>query len=230
MQHSIPRHLHHIWWSWDKGGIFFPTDTGPPTAGHATAWQRLHPDYAYTLWRRAASFDFVAAYYPQRHAQFTHYEWHIQRCDMFRLLVLHHMGGIYGDIDLVPAAHLDGLWQRHPNAGLILATETELTAERVAATAAYPVRQGIAEHPLRLANYWLAARPGHPLLQQMLDLMQSRAHLPVKTKYDILYTTGPDVVTTAVHAHAQHYDDVVILPMAEADRYFVHERAGSWRF
>lgn len=230
MAHPIPRSLHQIWWSWHKDGSLSATDEGPPTTRYADAWRQTHADYAYTLWRHAPSFAFVAAQCAAWQAPFLAYLRHIQRCDMLRLLILQQHGGVYGDFDLVPHGHLDALWERYPQAGVVLSTEVILTAKQRMRTSSYPIRQGAAEHAVRVANYWLAARPHHPLLAHMLELMRARAHLPVKEQYDILYTTGPDIVSTVWHTYGHLYDDVVLLSAEESAAFFTHRAEGSWRF
>ena len=118
---------------------------------------------------------------------------------------------------------LDSLWAAYPSATVIMFEESLLTPQDAeAAGRMHRIRGGEPEECQRIANYMMAAAPATPplsdrdsgsvparnaspatpLLQRILDLMLMRAAMPVVEDYDVLYTTGPALVTEAVYAHA----------------------------
>lgn len=183
---------------------------------------------------------------------------------------------------------LDELWAAHPTAAALLFEENILSpADAAAAARAHTIRGGRPEECQRIANYMLAAAPapdalleysqlspaGAPapslpapavgsaaaLLQRLLRLMVARAAFPVRTDYDVLFTSGPALLTEAVYAHARvavgstTADEggcglasdlldkadaassggagggVVIVRRPDDQRYFDHLTAGTWR-
>ncbi len=59
------------------------------------------------------------------------------------------------------------------------------------------------------------------------SLAKARAHLPVNSDYDVLYTTGPDLVSTVVNRH--NYSDVLVVRESEEALGFQHLVTGGWR-
>ena len=59
----------------------------------------------------------------------------------------------------------------------------------------HPIRKGRPEVNIRIANYWMASVAGHSFWKDVLELVQRRSHLNLEEQYDVLYTTGPDVVS-----------------------------------
>ena len=157
----------------------------------------------------------------------------VQRADLLRVLLVASFGGLYVDLDVRPPAAaggkgphpLDELWASYPTAAALLFEEAVLTpAQAAAAAAAHPIRGGAPEECQRIANYMLAAAPAslslgeswqqqlpvggsQGLLQGVLDLLVRRAPLPVRSDYDVLFTTGPAMLTEALHAYAADLAD-----------------------
>jgi hypothetical protein len=65
---------------------------------------------------------------------------------------------------------------------------------------------------------------------KLIESMKERASLIVREDYDVIYTTGPDLITTVIHAESSNYsEELVIIPQEEADNYFEHLIFGQWR-
>ena len=67
----------------------------------------------------------------------------------------------------------------------------------------HPIRGGAPELTTRIGNYWMATKPKSAFWRDVLRLVEKRAALPVRSQYDVLFTTGPDVVSEVYHAHRQ---------------------------
>jgi len=74
----------------------------------------------------------------------------------------------------------------------------------------HPIRKGHPEQHTRIANYWMMSSPKHPFWVDTLELLQRRSVLEVKEQYDILYITGPDVVSEVYSLYAEQ-EEVVAL-------------------
>jgi len=67
----------------------------------------------------------------------------------------------------------------------------------------HPIRKGRPEVNIRVANYWMASVAGHSFWKDVLELVQRRSHLSLGEQYDVLYTTGPDVVSEIYDLYQQ---------------------------
>ena len=228
--HQIPQRVHQIWWQWGDDGTF--DDASVPVApglGYRAAWHALNPNYTFHMWRQEHSYALVRDNFPQLWPMFANYPRHIQRCDMFRLMLVALFGGVYSDIDVIPYRAMDAILGMYPKARVFFGVECEHNADGLAHSLTHPIRGGVAETPTRIANYWMASVPGHPIFEDILQEMQARAELPVREDYDVLYTTGPDVVSTVLERVRQKYDDVVVLSSRELWVNLKHVLAQGWR-
>jgi hypothetical protein len=84
----------------------------PRRAGAAAAlasWAALNPGWAVRRYDDAAASAFVAAEFPEHAAAYAALPAAVQRADLFRVLVLLRLGGVYADADAACVAPLDGL-------------------------------------------------------------------------------------------------------------------------
>ncbi len=181
------------------------------------------------MWRQEASYALVEQNFPQLWPMFLQYPRHIQRCDMFRLLLIALFGGVYSDIDVVPYQAMDAILAMYPHGRAFFGVECEASAQQCAESLSHPIRGGIAEISTRIANYWMAAVPGHPIFDDIMQEVQVRADLPVREDYDVLYTTGPDVVSSVLARVRHRYDDLVVLSPRELWVNLKHVLAQGWR-
>jgi mannosyltransferase OCH1-like enzyme len=218
----IPHELHFLW------GLMDGTKRVPPEYGRFLGpWRDLHNGWNLTIHGREQVYDLAAHYaeYP-----FASYGKDVQRCDACRPMLLHRLGGVYSDLDVEPRACLQYLFERYPRANVLLGVELILSrrhARRIGQQ--MPIRSGAPELRRRVANYFMASVPGHPFWIETLEWMKARAHLPVNEQYDVLYTTGPDVITEAIEHNAHRFHDVTVVPKRVLDRFITHHCAGRWR-
>jgi len=218
----IPRHLRFIW------GMMEACQEVPQShRRYLNRWTELHDAWEVAVHKRQEILAVAAQYaeYP-----FAAYGKDIQRSDACRPMLLHRYGGVYCDLDVEPHRCLDQLFDRYPRANVLLGVETVLSrkeSRRIGTVMA--IRNGLPEVRRRIANYFMASVPGHPFWLETLDLMRSRAELPVREQYDVLYTTGPDVVTEVAHRSARRFKDVKVVSKRVLDRFITHHCAGGWR-
>ncbi len=101
--------LHFIWWQGLKAS---------PEAiqGNPAKWRKLNPGHKVKVWTGAAITRFVKREYPSYYAAFRRIGHNeapnisiIKKCDFARLLILHHFGGAYIDLDCEPFRPLGSL-------------------------------------------------------------------------------------------------------------------------
>jgi mannosyltransferase OCH1-like enzyme len=117
--------------------------------------------------------------------------------DIFRYYLMWKYGGLYLDHDV----------KVYPKLLLILSdakcvtlfTETLLNSEQLKKSAHYPNRGNVQENIIRIANYILfSPKPGEPFFINAINLALERLEKLecVTNTYDIIWTTGPDIVST----------------------------------
>jgi len=220
---QIPRQMHFLWG--------FLGDHGPlpdREQENFNQWNELNPDWQMNI-QTPDGVAPVVSNHDHRNI-YQQMSTAIQRCDLARPLLLEQYGGVYSDLDVQPFRDLDWLCGLFPNARVLLIEEVTLSrASSIRRGNRYPIRQGNPERRLRVGNFWMASTPGHPFWRDVMDLVEQRRHLEVENDYDVIYTTGPDVISEAYHNTLHKYDDVLLVPRRTARRFFRHRTHGSWR-
>lgn len=220
---SIPRLLHVVFGLWDSGPL--PWRYRKVLAG----WRAHHPDWRFVLWNRSSAKNLVEQSYPQLTGIYHGFNRCVQRSDLLRYLILHRHGGVYADLDLDCLASLEPVLQANSLARIFVLVETVLSPERAEAIGrSHSIRNNRPELPERIANFFLAASAGHPLLARVLELVCERSTLPVRSDYDVLYTTGPDVVTEVIQGDRAR-PDLIVLDQNWGKRHLRHHHYGTWR-
>lgn len=222
---GIPQTLHFVYGLWDTK----PMDQRFRTI--IDTWARKHPTYEVKIWNRNMCEELLQQ--PQYQHLWTLYQGFTRRvmaADLLRIVILLEEGGYYLDLDCVPGDHTD-LSQLSEGAGLVLFTEINMSLEHAQQVGREePIRRGQAEdHGNRVSNYAMGSRRNHPFWQAVLKLLQKRCqeNPDIKRDYDVLFCTGPDLVTTVWKR--THYDDVKVLDKTEADAVLSHKCFSSWR-
>jgi mannosyltransferase OCH1-like enzyme len=71
--------------------------------------KKINKDYQHIIWTDDTMIIFVKENYPELYDMYCNYKYNIQRCDVFRYLVLYKYGGIYLDMDIICKSKLDYL-------------------------------------------------------------------------------------------------------------------------
>ena len=219
---AIPKILHFNW------GLLDPAVALPQEyQSYLEQWRILNSDWDIKV-HGASQLDSLARNYPD--LAYSQYSKSIQRSDACRPMLLHKYGGVYSDLDVEPHRCLDRLLSRYPSANVILAVEVQLSDHEAKKIGQIEeIRSGVPEIPQRLSNYFMASVAGHPFWLDVLDLMKIRSRLPVNSNYDVLYTTGPDVITEIAQHAKNHYPDVKVVSRREINKYITHHCRGAWR-
>ena len=206
MTNGIPHMIHCCYGLWDR------EETIPMAyIENVKTWRNTHPDWDIFLWNKSAIEHLIHHQFPDFWKLFSLAAKPVQQADLARYLILYACGGLYMDLDIECQQSIANLFSDFPQAKLYVSIECELNDIECQATTLYPIRQGLPEHPLRVANYWVAAIPKHPVMWDLLTLVTDRMQLPITSQYDILYTTGGDAMTETIHRNKDSYPDMVIL-------------------
>ncbi len=193
------------------------------------AWRRFYPECQQRVWDRKHVSDLVARLPAPWREAYERLQRPVQRADFVRYAILREHGGIYSDLDCVPQNGALRQLLRRDEPNVLLATESVLPARlcrHIGATE--PIRGGVAEEPVRVANYWFASTPRHPFWDHVLNALATRSHLAVRRDYDVLYTTGPALFST-VYDQRKAEDGVVRLLSLEQSSFIRHMCSGTWR-
>jgi mannosyltransferase OCH1-like enzyme len=172
---SIPRIVHQTW----------RTKALPPDfARFRASWAVRHPAWEHRLYDDADCREAVEAIGAPWPRIYSNLPTAIQRADLFRYLVVHHVGGVYADIDMECRRPIDALLQ---GAECVLSIEAHLT-ERRRRLLGY-------REPRQLANCVFAAAPGHAFLGQVLACIAQRVSSEVRSDVDVEDSTGPRMLT-----------------------------------
>ena len=192
-------------------------------------WKSHNPDYNLTLHQPQQIKEIIKTNIPYILNIYNDYPKNIQKCDFSRYILMYIYGGVYADLDLYPKIKVDYLREKYPDKNVFFGIETILSEKECQEVAKNnPIRNNKPEKSIRIANYFFfSIKEKHPIWIDVLELAIKRAKHKIKTDYDILYTTGPDIVSEVISQN--NYDDIQILSTKKFNEYFIHNCDGGWR-
>lgn len=167
MNTTIPKHLHGIWLG--------PKPLPESSADNFAKWSVLHPEWQFTLWNEEMMMKALEDWH----------EWDLRsvilknpkrgiHSDIFRLLVLKHVGGVYVDGDMEPVKAIDQLLGDAAGKGCFIA---DGYAGRVVQSAV------------------IGAAPRHGSIMDALDGMRLHMRDPYVNQENAAMATGPLYLT-----------------------------------
>lgn len=149
----------------------------------------------------------------------------VMKYDIMRYLIVYHCGGTYLDADIVLKKSMENIM-----ANECFFIENIVPVNRNNPGHYQPIRKGILEHPIRIANYAFSSKPKNPIFIEILAEVKRRMYIQPNPKcdYDILYLTGPDVVTTVIH-EIKKIIPINIISKPVSNSIIEHTCAGEWR-
>lgn len=187
----IPPIVHQIWKTAEVPSVW---------REFAASWRKHNPDWEYRLWTDRDVERYVTKRYPDLRESYAGLSYGIQRADLARYLILHGCGGVYADLDvecLCPLSELVG--GRH----FIACSEPAEHARWLG-------------HQELIGNAFLASRPFHPLLEDVVEEITRNPHV-ITFHHEVLATTGPLMLTRVIRGRQK--DDVTVLPSRVAYPY-----------
>lgn len=224
LQMTIPLTAHFVFGLWD-------TSPMPSEFEHTVRMWRAQ-GWDTQVWDKAAV-EQLMINYPKWQALYDSLSRPVQKADLARYVIVYDQGGFYFDLDAVPihsAKPLKHYIQQSTKPAIYFLESVQPDSWVEHTARRFPIRDGVNEHPERLANFAFGAVAGHESLQAILDVVVSRVSKnpgPVDN-YGVLYTTGPDAVTDALQTWRRTRQQVpfAILPHKQ---FILHHETGTWR-
>lgn len=170
--------------------------------------------------------DTVADTFPELAELYTLIPEWVTKTDIGRVLVVYCNGGMYSDADCFIQKPFNRHTEKH---NVLLFTEHLCNSVEDLG----PRECKNPENVHRIANFCFGSkRAKHPFFKEVLEecirRLDQLLRIEKKTTFeqsDVLWTCGPDVITTVYHRSKQNYTDVYVY-----DRTFLrHKCYGSWR-
>ncbi len=211
--------------------------------------RKLNPDYEFLLFTDEEVIEFVKTEYPQYFDAFSAFPEFIYKVDLFRLLAVHKLGGIYLDLDVYPVKAFDE----------VLRYDCVFPQESVNANPYFALKFGMTEC---IGQYAFGSIADHPFLLACVEnicraaLDAGYTYMPTDeafTNYSlyvgetlqgfvhkqrVLYTSGPGMVTRTFLEKPESRNGMKILYVHNNDTsmnisgcfgpYGVHRTTGEW--
>jgi mannosyltransferase OCH1-like enzyme len=216
----IPKLLHRVW----PGNDDFYKDY---TENIKIFENCFGSSYEIKLWKGNDCLEFLEEYFPKYISFFIDTKSYATKSSLIRCLLLKIFGGIYSDFDVViKDAHIKNLIEKYES---LFITECILKDSSVEKSKSYRIRCGISEDKIRIADFFMASRKDHEVWDFVIKEFDLRIPNKILEIYDILYVTGPDVISTVINNNK--IDDVYIVNKNDSDVFMKHEMDGvnTWR-
>lgn len=219
--------IHFIWF-----GIDSPTPFTNFKYKKCIGTFQKYENYNIRIWSKTDCEQLVQEHFPIYDELYHSLPLDIMRIDMVRYMIMYVHGGFYFDCDVVLKNNLLYICSDHTPC--LFFTELHITSEynkKLIETES--IRCGVPEDEQRIANYAFYSIKECQIWLFILEEIKYR-YLHAKTMnlienirpYNVLYITGPDVVTHVAH----RWNNVkLILDKRCSDFYITHIRTGFWR-
>jgi len=148
-------------------------------------WRHHHPTWEYRFWSDDDCRRLVKEQFPWFLTTYDRYEYNIQRADAIRPMILYFLGGLYGDLDIVPTRPLDDLFYKDSDLYLIRTPNTNT-----------------------LTNCLMASKPGIKFWIRLIEEMKLRAEnlniLSLGKHWTVMTTTGPMILSDIFSEHEKN--------------------------
>lgn len=141
--------------------------------------QTLNPHWKYMYWENANSREFIKEHYSWFLPTYDGYSAPIKRVDALRYFLLDYYGGLYVDLDTIPLKPIDPLLE-----GCDIVVGQEYGDFHI------------------IGNDFMASVADHPFWKDMQNRLVKN-----KDKHNVLVSTGPVLLTDAVHAYKQEHNE-----------------------
>lgn len=146
-------------------------------------WKRLHPDWLWLLWTDDDIREYIRIYHPEFVGLFNGFKYAIQMADAIRYFVIHDMGGIYSDLDIVPKKNLSEYFQSNLDMYLVMSPNLNY-----------------------FSNFFMVSAPKQDLWRYVWKAMeQDLPSWAVGKHMEVMYSTGPAMFNQEV----MNYDKIV---------------------
>lgn len=189
-QSAIPKIIHQVFLNASTNRIEFYEKFET----YRNSWREHNPDFQYILWNSTMIDSLINKSYPSIGPLYQRYHdiWQA-RADIARYLVVHFMGGIYADIDLLCKKSMSGLYG-------------EIGDRRVALNYTY--------NPFGIANDFFVASKNHEFMAHVLDGLQDADVIYFTPFLNSMFRTGP-MYMLGRYLNYPHQEDIYFLQSSQ---------------
>jgi len=208
-----PFHVHFIFGMWSDGPM------PKKMADTVKAWESIGATTK--VWSPEECLKLIQEEFPSEMKTYMTLN-PIQKADIARYVVIHKVGDMYCDLDCVPVSKSSHWFveskfnQLGKDQGCLGFTEHINAQDRLTI-------EGKVEHAVRIANFAFYAKPKCEWLKQSIEeaFRRVKKHEGNQSNSAVLFTTGPDVVTTIGHK--------LKIPHVPMKGIISHKAFGTWR-
>lgn len=161
----------------------------------------MHPNWEIRFYDDREAENIVKSHFPELLEIYRAYPSHIQRVDVFRILLVYLFGGFYLDLDVHCLKSLDELC----GSNLVLGEEIRYSSiERKLLNFKF-----VSE--VQVANYMFGSIPGHSFWIKLLMEIINRSDYIIRGEVDVLKSTGPGVLTEVYQKNKHLYKDIQLI-------------------
>ena len=217
---TIPPVVHIIWY-----GVDAPSPLDHPNQKYRRGYSSIlkNSNCEVKVWTKSDC-EHLIQQYPEYEGIYRQAN-NIMKYDIMRYLIVYCCGGTYLDADIVLKKSLANITAKE-----CFFIENIVPLSRNNPGYHEPIRKGVLEHPIRISNYAFSSKPYNPIFMEFLAEVRRRMYVQPapKSDYDVLYLTGPDVVTTVIHA-MKKVISINIVSKLVSNGILEHTCAGEWR-
>jgi len=206
----VPLMIHHIWRTRNLSDIpkRWRTFTSEPDSKVLNgSFFQFYRDFGFVVrvWSDQDVRELIQTKFPWFLSQFDGYKTWVQRVDVAKYFILLQMGGMYVDLDILPA-HYN--WTKLFHFDFLLPKTS-----------------------LGVSNDLMVSRPGHPFLHHLVRSLPESDHSYGIPYLTVMFSTGPLFVTIALSTFEGDIDTIAILGgelYGGSTALFIHRVGGSW--
>jgi len=183
------RIIHQIWFG------FIPTKRQAANdfekmKKYRNSWVINNPGWVYKCWNYSDCAKLVKYHFGEHLEMYNSYEYHIQKCDCVRYLLLYRYGGIYADVDYCCVKPWDNVIDKYKADVYLVETPNKINKNNV-----------------HVSNSLMYSKPNNPFWKSVFVEMQKSSHVPVyySRHLAVMFTTGPGMLNRVYQKYKELY-------------------------
>lgn len=229
---KVPRFIHLIYLPWDRHTQRLKSDSSDFDWSFYHETVKRYPSCQVLMWTWPLLDSFMQLEDRDRWTRLKKVMTRpMQLVDYARFYLVYHFGGIY--LQYGSRLHTERIENLFPSSTHSLRLLTEfvlLNPFMLSKTSKYAIRQGRCEEVHRIMNQFFVASPQHPFLLACCDkIVQNVERHPIVEDYDILYTSGPAMISELYDQVGKKDPSIECSSWLESLQWIMLKCTGSWR-
>lgn len=186
---QIPKLIHQIFFNLSDNRVEFWKKFRP----YQQTWIQKNPDHQYILWNASMIEELLNKSYPSVKPLYNRYQsnW-VVRADIARYLVVHHMGGVYADLDVMCKRSMNELYHQKGDKSVVL---------------------NYTLNPFGISNDFFMAAKNHEFMAHVIDGLEEADVFYLTPYVNTMFRTGP-MFMLGRYLNYPHQEDIYLIPQA----------------